>query len=813
MKKIFTILTILTALCAVSCEELGNEIFNPNGKPDTEDKTPVVVKPAANEIWYTNGSTTEATTPYKTNVFGANIISNTYDSEKECWVIEFDGDVTSIEIEAFAYCHSLTSINIPDGVTSIGYSAFLDCRNLTSVTIPNSVTSINEYAFYACNSLSEIRGELASEDGRCLIIDGVLKLFALADLTEYAIPNSVTEIGEYAFYYCGYLTSITIPNSVTSINEYAFYCCRSLTSINIPDGVTSIGEYAFADCRNLTSIIIPNSVTSIGSRAFLGCSNLTSVYCKATTPPSVHNSTFDGNAAGRKIYVPASSVKAYKTAKGWKSYVSDIVGYDFETGEIVPDLETANKIWYTNGSTTDATIPSNTNVFGSNIISNAYNSEKESWVIEFDEYITSIGEGAFYGCSSLTSINIPDSVTSIGYSAFLNCRSLTSINIPDGVTSIGEGAFYGCNSLTSINIPDNVTSIGYSAFMNCRSLTSINIPDGVTSIGVYAFRNCNSLTSVYCKATTPPSIVSNVFDNNVSGRKIYVPASSVKAYKTAEGWSGYVSDIVGYDFETGEIVPDLETANKIWYTNGSTTDATAPYNTNVFGSDIISNAYYSEKESWAIEFDEYITSIGEEAFRDCHNLTSIIIPDSITAIGNYAFADCHSLTSVNIPNGVTAIGNYAFYICGSLTSITIPNSVTSIGEWAFCDCRSLTSITISDNISAIGDFTFAGCNNLTSINIPNGVTAIGEWAFMNCWELTSITIPNSVTEIEKQAFMNCLSLTSVYCKATTPPSIVSNVFNNNASGRKIYVPAASVEAYKTAEGWSEYASAIVGYDF
>ncbi|MBO7169345.1 MAG: hypothetical protein J6V43_04635, partial [Rikenellaceae bacterium] len=113
MKKIYTILTMLALLCTVSCEDLGNEIFNPNGKPNTEDETQEGVTPAANEIWYTNGSTTEATAPYKTDVFGVNIISNTYDSENERWVIKFDGDVTEIGGYAFRWCSRLTSVNIP----------------------------------------------------------------------------------------------------------------------------------------------------------------------------------------------------------------------------------------------------------------------------------------------------------------------------------------------------------------------------------------------------------------------------------------------------------------------------------------------------------------------------------------------------------------------------------------------------------------------------------------------------------------------------------------------------------------------------
>ncbi len=154
-----------------------------------------------------------------------------------------------------------------------------------------------------------------------------------------------------------------------------------------------------------------------------------------------------------------------------------------------------------------------------------------------------------------------------------------------------------------------------------------------------------------------------------------------------------------------------------------------------------------------------VTSIGDEAFYDCYDITSITIPDSVTSIGNYAFEDCSSLTSITIPDSVTSIGNYAFEGCSSLTSITIPDSVTSIGDWAFSGCTSLTSITIPDSVTSIGNYVFEGCSSLTSITIPNSVTTIGEGTFETCTNLTSITIPKSVTSIGDYAFSDCNKLT------------------------------------------------------
>ena len=200
---------------------------------------------------------------------------------------------------------------------------------MTSITIPDSVRSIGQYAFQNCSSLEKFYGKFASEDNRCLIIDGVLNSFAPAGLTSYTIPDGVTTIGGYAFSGCSSLTSITIPDSVTSIGYDAFYDCSSLTSITIPDSVTKIAGSAFYNCSSLTSITIPDSVTEIGEKAFWGCSSLKSVYCQPTTPPTGDSYMFYNNASGRKIYVPTASVDAYKAAYSWKDYADDIVGYDF----------------------------------------------------------------------------------------------------------------------------------------------------------------------------------------------------------------------------------------------------------------------------------------------------------------------------------------------------------------------------------------------------------------------------------------------------------------------------------------------------
>ena len=294
-------------------------------------------KPANNEIWYTNGSTTEATAPRETNAFGAKIVSNTYDAEKECWVIKFDGEVTTIGYCAFYNCSSLTSVTIPDSVTTIGYHTFTYCDSLTSVTIPDNVTYIGEGAFRDCSSLQEFKGKFASKDGRCLIVDGTLISFAPAGLTEYTILDSATTIGRSAFYGCDSLTSVTIPDSVTTMEDWAFGYCSVLTSVTIPDSVTTIGWYAFNRCSSLTSVTIGDSVTTIGDDAFSWCSSLVYVYCQTLTPPILCGALFYNTNYDLKIFVKSECVEAYRSEQHWREYAHNIIGYNFELGEIVTD--------------------------------------------------------------------------------------------------------------------------------------------------------------------------------------------------------------------------------------------------------------------------------------------------------------------------------------------------------------------------------------------------------------------------------------------------------------------------------------------
>ena len=342
-----------------------------------------------------------------------------------------------------------------------------------------------------------------------------------------------------------------------------------------------------------------------------------------------------------------------------------------------------------------------------------------------------------------------DNVTQIGDNAFKNCTTLTGITLPETVTSIGDHAFAGCTNLGSPNTPVSMTQMLRAIIPFRSGETSIVIPDGVTSIGDYAFQGCTSLTFI----TIPDSVTS------------------------------------------------------------------------------IGKGAFSGCENLSdIDIPDSVIDLGDEAFSGCKGLTSIVIPYGVTRIDDGAFAECSELVSVTIPETVISIGKSAFESCFKLTDVIIPSSVTSIGFSAFASCTSLTTIVIPTQVTTIEGFTFWSCYSLVNVTIPEGVTSIGYDAFDMCPSLTSITIPNSVTAIERRAFAEsgltgiiipenvnsieewafngCTALTHITVHAVNPPSDVTASTFANTNDCLIYVPSASLNAYKTATDWSDYASRI-----
>jgi hypothetical protein len=498
--------------------------------------------------------------------------------------VNIPGTVTSIGSSAFEDCDYLTSLTLNEGMQSIGGSAFEGCKRLSTLTIPGTVNTIKVNAFKNCSGLTSIISEIENPfEINNNVFNGIPsyaqlivpkgKKSAYQSTAGWNQFTNIVEVGgvgykfeaDGIYYKIGenntvsvtygdtkYSGDIVIPSqvvyegktySVTSIGDNAFYYCYRLTSVTFPNSMTSIGMMAFAGCEALTSITIPNSVTSIGFEAF-ACSSLTSITSEIEDPFSIGLSTFDEIGPNPQLIVPKGKKSIYQATAGWNQFTNIVevggVGYKFEADGIYYKIGENNTVSVTYGDTKysgDVVIPSQV-------------------VYEGKTYsVTSIGVMAFYECSELTSITIPNSVKSIDDEAF-SYSGITSVIIPESVWGIGWRAFCGCG-LTSITflgsvwidkeafmncgalnavhisdlesflkneyeesyeesnpleyahhlylngveikdlvIPNTITEIRHHAFYECRSLTSVTIPNSVTSIDECAFGGCSGLTSV-----------------------------------------------------------------------------------------------------------------------------------------------------------------------------------------------------------------------------------------------------------------------------------------------------------------------------
>ena len=608
------------------------------------------------------------------------------------------------------------------------------------------------------------------------------------------IEDGVTNVADYAFCGCGSLTSVTLPKGLLSINEWAFAECSSLKSIVLPEGLTSIGVDAFVECDSLANVTFPESLTHIDYAAFSGCDALMSV----TLPTGVTN-IGDYAFQNTRCYVMRGTDTAKALSKAKCCFWEGDLAYQYVYDE---DSITGLKVVGCDPHVTSVVI---------------------------SDDVTSIGNDAFYNCSSLTSVTLPDSVTSIDYNAFVGCSSLASVTLPDHIKSIGsyicedstrcyanfgtetaealakaQCRFWngdlayrykndedditglcveGCNpQVTSVVVPDGVTNISYFAFKNCSFLTSVTFPDGLISIEGWAFQGCNSLTNV----TLPDSVTnigSNAFPDTIRINALRgTDIAKVLSKAQCRFWEGDLAYRYVYD---GDDITGLSVVD-------------------------------CDPQATSVVISDDVTNIGNNAFCDCSLLISVKLPDSLTSIDSWAFMNCSSLTSVTLPDHIKSV---ASYICADstkcyanlgtetaealakaqcrfwngdlayrykngedditglsvvgcdpqVTSVVVPDGVINISDSAFDNCSLLTSVTLPEGLTSISNGAFQQCSALASVALPEGLTSIGYGAFQGCSALTSVTLPDSVISIGEAAFRMCNALTSV----TLPKGLTS----------------------------------------
>ena len=599
--------------------------------------------------------------------------------------ITFGSGFTDIGNYAFSGCTGLAEIVIPDSVTSIGSSAFTYCTGLTSIELGSGLTSIGNQAFTSCYNLESIvvSSGNATYDSRnnSIIETNTNKLILGCKNT--IIPNTVTSIGEYAFYYCTGLTSIDIPDSITSIGNQAFNNCSGLTGeLVIPDSVTSIGSSAFAYCSGLTSLELGSGLTIIGYNAFSYCYGLRGELVIPDSVTSIGNSAFSG----------CGKLTSLKLNSG----LTIIGDYAFTS---------------CSGLTGELVIP---------------------------DSVTSIGYRAFYRCYNFNSIVVSAGNTAYDSRNGSNCLIETSGNtvllgcknsvIPNTITSIGDSAFRDCRGLTSIDIPDSVTSIESSAFHSCAGLTSASLGSGLTEIGESAFER-SELTKLILPSKLE-RIGDNAFLYNDISETVSIP-STVKEIGVNILGGNYIAGII-VD-KNNEVYDSREDCNAIIRTKDNVLICGCS-NTKIPSGveEISTKAFYSCYNLGSIVFPESLKTIQANAFGSCTRLLNVNITKNITSIGTMAFDHCIDLTGITVSYGNTKYDSRNDCNCiieistnvliqGCKTSV-IPDSVTKIGSCAFINQQYLTSIKIPDSITSIGSQAFYGCTRLSEI-ICNATTA------------------------------------------------------------------------------------------
>ena len=383
---------------------------------------------------------------------------------------------------------------------------------------------------------------------------------------------------------------------------------------------------------------------------------------------------------------------------------------------------------------------------------------------------------------NLVSVNIPDmvvldgvsySVTTIGNYAFFDCSSLTSIAIPNSITSIGDYAFAGCNSLTSITIPNSVTSIGDRAFYACFSLTSITIPNGVVSIGDNAFSACFSLTSLTCEASTPPTLGANVFPHIST---IAVPCGAIEDY-VASDWVTYAVALV--DDCNGRCGDQL-----VWKYEDSQLNIFGEGDMYDYDVDVQPWQQYRNKIT-SISLPEGLTSVGNAGFKDCMFVNHVSVPASVETIGFSAFENCRMLSNLTFAaNGaLTIIDNWAFYNNHELKNVVIPEGVTSIGYAAFYGCTYLSELTLPASMQAIEDNGFALCAKLQRMNVDAIVPPIvASRTFEDVDRTIPVVVPDESVSVYKSAPV--WQEFNIQGKSEVPAAL-DNIHAENSDTRKL----------------------------
>ena len=729
--------------------------------------------------------------------------------------------VTGYNSSSF-YHTALVNVNFPKRLTDLGAYTFYEVSTLKSVTLPSTLKTIGDDTFYKCTALENVE---IGEDSQlekigkyafhyCPITSIYLPetletidngSFQYSNLKTIKIPSKVKTLGTYAFYRSTSLETVEFAENseLTKIGDSAFYYCTSLSSINLPEKLEEVGSSAFNNCSSLKEIsfdncknikkinsnafsytgiesfkfpeyyskgsvsVFPNN--NIGTNLFRNCKNLKTVTLSASITSvkqlftdAVNIENIIVEEGNKNFSVDEENGIIYNLNKDTIKYVFGAkVSKDFKISNTVKTIDPY--AFYNQSTIKNLTIPNSVSKISEYAFDGAV---LESVVFEDGSTLKEICKYAFYNCNQLSSINLPSSVTTIGNSSFQNCTSLTEINISN-VSKLDDYAFSGCKKLKDITYSDtNLTSIGNYAFRSCESIESFTIPAKLTKLGTYVFDGCKSLSSVtFAEGFKLTKLDNYLFNNCVSLTSIEIPSSVTTLGNSVFAKTGITKFIAPEKLKT------LGTYDFDGCVSLKTVD--------------LSNSA--------------ITSLSNYSFRNCTELTSVLLPNALTYVGSFAFNSCEKLTSIDLPDKVVTIGNNAFAKSG-LIEIELPTSLAKLGgtsatanvaasnsSYTFDQCLDLKKVVFKGkNLTIIPKYVFNKTASLEEVILTDSITTIGSYAFSESG-IKSIDLLNATT-LNTYSFQKCASLETVKLNSSTS-EIPNYCFSGCSSLSNINIPA------------------------
>lgn len=522
----------------------------------------------------------------------------------------------------------------------------------------------------------------------------------------------------------------------------------TVTHQGITYTVTSIGKNAFREAAALKSITIPPTITTVGDSAFYLCNTLSEVHI--------------------------SSLESWCNMN-FSRFIDNPIYY-------------ARHLFMNDQEITELVIP---------------------------EGVTEIKDYVFACCRFFTSVTMPHSVISIGKSAFSYCTALTSVTIGESVKSIGNGAFQDCWKLLTAKVPDSVETLGASAFSNCNALTSVIIGNSVKRFESLLFYSCDNLKTV-TMGNSLTFISNSAFSYCRRLSTVSIPKS---VSKIEERSFEYCHNLISIEVDPENPYYDSRNnCNAIIHTSTNTLLAGCMNTVIPNTVEVIGSAAFMECPMEEMPIPNSVKRIEWIAFWLCRNLKTIHIPSSVTLIEHSAFNECSGALSISVDsdNPVYDSRDSCNAIIETATdklllgcqNTVIPNSIKIIGDGSFEECYGLETVQFGDSVISTELNSFYGCRNLTKVTLGKSLQTIGRFTFYYCDKIESITLPATVTSIGENAFHYCKALKSVISYAVTPPAMPSADTFSDYNTPVLYVPEESLEAYRTTDCWSRFATIL-----